>query len=116
MQALSDAQVSPAWPPAVGEHVVVNFEDGWHVGEVKTGEVDGAVDVSYMKLKSIATADIEEHDRRFWIWPAKEEVLSTEQEYVLPVRPDIVIAKPPSTRRMLVFSVENAEIVDKFIE
>ena len=116
MQALSDAQVSPAWPPAVGEHVVVKFEDGWHVGEVKTGEVDGAVDVSYMKLKSIATADIEEHDRRFWIWPAKEEVLSTEQEYVLPVRPDIVIAKPPSTRRLLVFSVENAEIVDKFIE
>ena len=86
------------------------------MGEVKTGEVDGAVDVSYMKLKSIATADIEEHDWRFWIWPAKEDVLSIEPEYVLPVRPNIVVAKPPYTKRLLMFSVENTEVVDTFIE
>ena len=60
-------QVSQVWPPAVGEHVVVNFEDGWYVGEVKTEDVNGAVDISYMKLKNVATADTEEHPRRFWI-------------------------------------------------
>ena len=69
-----------------------------------------------MKVKNVATADIEEHPRRFWIWPAKTEVLSTEQNYVLPVRPDIVVANPPSTRRLIVFSVENAEIIDKFVD
>ena len=32
-------QVTQVWPPAVGEHVVVNFEDGWFIGEgrVKMG-------------------------------------------------------------------------------
>ena len=34
------------------------------------------------------------------------------QIHVLPVRPDIVLAKPPSTRRMLIFSIENADIND----
>ena len=67
-----------------------------------------------MKLKKVATADPEEHPRRFWIWPAAEEVIATSQDYVLPVRPDLVVAKPPSTRRMVVFSVDNAEILDRF--
>ena len=99
------------WPPAVGEHVVVGFEDGWYVGEVLTDESEGYVDVSYMKQKKVAT----EHPRRFWIWPAKREVISTKQEYLMHIRPDLVIARPPSTRRMVVFSIDNAEIIDKFV-
>ena len=103
------------WPPAVGEHVVVRFEDGWYIGEVLTDDSEGSVDVSYMKQKKVATADPTEHPRRFWIWPAKREIISTKQEYLMPIRPDLVIARPPSTRRMVVFSIENAEIIDKFV-
>ena len=51
----TDDQVSHVWPPVVGEYVVVNFEDGWYVGEVKSEEDRGAVDVSYMNVKNIAT-------------------------------------------------------------
>ena len=36
--------------------------------------------------------------------------------HVLPVRPDIVLAKPPSTRRILNYSVENTDIIDNFAE
>ena len=75
------------WPPAIGEHVVVNFEEGWYVGEVLTGDDDGSVDISYMKMKKVLTADPDEHPRRFWIWPALKEVISTKEEYILPVRP-----------------------------
>ena len=43
-------------------------------------------------------------------------MLLTEEQYVVPIRPDLMVAKPPSTRRMVVFSVENAEIIDMFVE
>ena len=111
---IPDDQLPSLWPPDVGEHVVVNFEDGWSVGEVVTSAANESVDVSFMKLKKVTTADPEEHKRRFWIWPAKKEVISTKRDHILPVRPDLVLAKPPSTRRMLVFSVNNFEIIDKF--
>ena len=104
------------WPPKIGEHIVVNFEDGWYIGEVQTDEENEEVLVSYMKLKKVATADAEEHPRRFWVWPATREILSTKQIHILPVRPDIALAKPPSTRRILIFSVDNAEIIDKFAD
>ena len=41
-------------------------------------------------------------------------MIATSQDYVMPVRPDLVVAKPPLTRRMVVFSVDNAEILDIF--
>ena len=86
------------------------------VGEVTSGDVDGSVEINYMKNKKVLTADPTEHPRRFWVWPAKKDVFVTNKEYVLPVRPNLVIAKPPSTRRMIIFSIENAEIIDKFAE
>ena len=113
-EALSDSQLN-VWPPEVGEHVVVNCEGGWEVGEVVEVTIWG-VKVSFMKQKKVAAADKGEHPRRFWVWPARKEVLDTEEQYVVPVRPDLMVAKPPSTRRMVVFSVENADIIDKFVE
>ena len=104
------------WQPKIGEHVIVNFEDGWYVGEVLTEEENEEVQISFMKVKKVATADPAEHPRRFWIWPAVKEVIGIKQVYVLPVRPDLVVAKPPSSRRILIFSVENADIIDKFAE
>ena len=107
-------QLPSLWPPDVGEHVVVNFEDGWSVGEVVTSAANDSVDVSFMKLKKFTTADPEQHECRFCIWPAKKEVIATKRDHILPVRPNLVLAKPPSTRRMLVFSVNNLEIIEKF--
>ena len=109
-------QVQSLWQPKIGEHVIVNFEDGWYVGEVLTEEENEEVQISFMKVKKVATADPAEHPRRFWIWPAVKEVIGIKQVYVLPVRPDLVVAKPQSSRRILIFSVENADIIDKFAE
>ena len=108
--------VQSLWQPKIGEHVIVNFEDGWYVGEVLTEEENEEVQVSFMKVKKVATADPAEHPRRFWIWPAVKEVMGIKQVFVLPIRPDLVVAKPPSSRRILIFSVENADIIDKFAE
>ena len=69
-----------------------------------------------MKLKKVATADLAELPCRFWIWRATKEVIAIKQMFVLPIRPVLAVAKPPSTRRILVFSVDNAEIIDRFAE
>ena len=113
--ASTEDRLSSSWPPIIGEHVVVNFEDGWCVSEVKSvDEINASVEVSCMKVKKVATADKSEHPKRFWIWPAKEEVFTINQEHILPICPVLVLAKPPSTRRMLIFRIDNAEIIDKF--
>ena len=102
------------WPPQLEEHVVVNCQDGWEVGEVAEVDGSGCVKVSFMKLKKLRLAEKAEHPRRFWIWPAVKETVEVKKDSVLALRPDLIVAKPPSTRRMVVFSVENAEIIDKF--
>ena len=93
--------------PEIGEHVVVNFKDGCYVEEVKTEAANRTVDVNYMKTKEISTADLNEGLQCFWIWPAKKDIVATRRNHVLPVRPGLVMAKPSSTRRIVVFSVEN---------
>ena len=99
-EALSDTQLN-TWPPEIGEHAVVNCEGGWEAG------VYWGVKVSFMKNKKVATADKAENSRRFWVWPARKEVLLTEEQYVVPIRPDLMVDKPPSIKRMIKFSVEN---------
>ena len=44
-------QVQSLWQPKIGEHVIVNFEDGWYVGEVLTEEENEEVQISFMKVK-----------------------------------------------------------------
>ena len=83
----------------------MNFEDGWSVGEVVTSAANDSVDVSFMKLKKFTTADPEQHECRFWIWPAKKEVIATKRDHILPVRPNLVLAKPPSTRSNFISTV-----------
>ena len=106
-EALSDTQLN-TWPPEIDEHILVKCEGGWEVGEVVEVMIWG-VKVSFMKKKKVATADKGENSRRFW-------VLLTEEQYVVPIRPDLKVANSSSTRRTVVFSVENAEIIDKFVE
>ena len=62
-----------------------------------------------MELKKIGTADKSEHPRRFWVLPAKKELLDTEKLNVMPLMPDLIVAKPAST----VFSVENDDILEQ---
>ena len=49
--ASTEDRLSSSWPPIIGEHVVVNFEDGWCVSEVKSvDEINASVEVSCMKV------------------------------------------------------------------
>ena len=55
----------------------------------------------YRRYQWISTDDLHEPDedpRRFGVWPAKKDVVVTEQQYVLPVRPNLVVAKRSSTK------------------
>ena len=75
----------------------------------------GTVTLNLMSLKKVLTAHPKEHPRRFWFWPARPEVHTVSLACILPVRPDLTLAKPSSTCKMIVFSVNNVVIIDKFI-
>ena len=102
------------WPPKLGEHIVVNFDDGFYIGEV-INIIDGeTVNVSYMEPKRILTASTEEYTRKFWIWPYPHEIFPTKLECVLDLRPaELTLGIPPSSKRLLVFSLGNAEILGR---
>ena len=110
----SEAEEYSRWPPEIGEHIAVNFDDGFHIGEVLEIIDDETVGVSYMKPKKVLTANANEHPRKFWIWPYPEVTHRTNRQCILDLRPaDLMLAIPPSTKRMLVFSVGNAELLHR---
>ena len=108
----TNESVPEKWPPKIGEHIAANFDDGFHIGEVISIIDNDTVNVSYMKPKKVLTASADEHPRKFWIWPYPEQKYPTNRHCILDLRPaELTLAVPPSTKRMLVFSVGNAEIL-----
>ena len=107
---------SEPWPPKIGEHLAVNVEDGFYVGEVVQIVSEEIVKVSYMLPKKISTASTELNPRLFWYWPSKQELMDTNRAAVLPLRPVLTLAAPPSTKRFVVFKLENLDFVEKFAE
>ena len=88
---------SGPWPPKLGDHLAVNFEDGFYLGEVVELVSDEVVKVSYMMHKKIVTATTELNPRLFWFWPSKSDLMDTSKAAVLPLRPFLQLATPPST-------------------
>ena len=107
-----DLAVRSDWPPRVGEHIAGNFTDGFHIGEVEEILDENTVRVSYMVPKEILTAADDEHSRRFWCWPRKKHMHDTDRSCILNLKPCLVLATPPSTKRLYVFACENAEILE----
>ena len=112
-QVESSFQAGP-WPPKLGDHLAVNFEDGFYLGEVVEMVSAETVKVSYMLPKKIATASTELNPRLFWFWPSKKDLMETHQAAVLPLRPVLSLASPPSTNRFVVFKLENLDFIEKF--
>ena len=50
---------SGPWPPKLGDHLAVNFEDGFYLGEAVEILSAEIVKVSYMAPKKIVTANTE---------------------------------------------------------
>ena len=98
----------------VGEHEAVIFDDGFHIGEVKKLIDNNIVEINYMEPKKVITASSDEHPRKFWKWPFPEIIYNTDKKFIMHLRPaELTLARPPSTSRMLVFSVRNGEILGR---
>ena len=96
----------------IGEHIAVNFSDGFYIGEIIDKIDDSTYRVSHMSPKVVLTADSNEHKRRFWYWPSKKDIFDTDVSCVLNLRPVISIATPPSTKRLFIFACHNAELLE----
>ena len=113
---LIESDMSGPWPPTVGDHLAVNFVDGFYVGEVIKIINSETVKVSYMSPKKISTASSDLDARLFWYWPSKKDIMDTDKAAVLPLRPVLNLATPPSTNRFVVFKLENMDFIKKIAE
>ena len=71
--------VTEKWPPKLGEHIAVNFDDGFYIGEVINIIAGETVNVRYMEPKRILTASTEEDTRKYWIWSYPQEIFPTKR-------------------------------------
>ena len=97
----------------MGEHVAVNFNDGFCLGEVMQLNGNSVVKVSLMKSETVGTAS-REHRMKFWIWPYSAEVQNVHMDSFLRIIPaNLDLDIPPSTNKLLVFSLGNTETLER---
>ena len=53
-------------------------------------------------------------DGEYWEWPVIDQIDTVHLKSILPIKPNIGIAVPPSTRRHIVYRLDNYDIVEKF--
>ena len=75
-----------------GEHVAVNFTDGFLIGEVTEVLGKEKVKVSLMQPKPVITSDPTEHEKRFWIWPTNKKTHDVDISCILNLRPCLTLA------------------------
>ena len=108
-----DAVEDCGWPPAKETLIVAIFTDRFYIGEVMSTVDDDTIKVSYMRPKTIKTANQDEHPRRFWYWPVRKDKFDTHRSCILNLKPSLTLAIPPSTNKMIVFSCDNAELLER---
>lgn len=96
------------WPPALGDHVTVNFDSGFKIGEVLI--VKGKkVKITFMHPRSIEKSK----PRQFWVWGYTHERWIN-KEFILPIHPVLEFEVAHSTSNLLIFRLENLEMIEAF--
>ena len=107
----SDDEVSSLgpliWPPAVGDHVTVNFDTGFKIGEITDIKENGKVRISFMHPKPFAQVP----PRRFRVW-GHQNSRWVHRGYILPVHPVLEFERGHSSEKCLVFRLDNLELLE----
>ena len=107
----SDDEVSSLgplkWPPAVGDHVTVNFDTGFKIGEITDIKENDKVRITFMHPKPFAQA----LPRRFWVWGHQNSRL-VHKDYILHVHPVLEFERGHSLEKCLVFHLDNLELIE----
>ena len=84
------------------------LEDGFYIGCVEKVREDHLY-LTYLVPKS-------SDDRKYWVWPEKEDKDWIHKEYVMEVYPSLSIATKLSTKRKIVYELMNEEIIDTILQ
>ena len=86
----------------------------YYVAEVLAVKID-YTKVKFMKPITVRASDgSASDDGEDWEWPVIDQIDTVHSKSILPITPNIGIAVPPSTRRHIVYRLDNYDIVEKF--
>ena len=87
---IDNTALSSFWPPKKDEFVCALLEDGFYIGQVDQIR-DDQLHLSYLMPKSF-------NDRKYWVWPEREDKDWISQEHVIEVYPSLRISRSLSSR------------------
>ena len=90
---------STLWPPKEDEFILALLDDGFYIGLVKKVE-DKKVHLNFLAPKKSS-------DRRYWVWPEREDSDVVEMEYIMEIYPSLTIEMVMSTKRKVVYELLN---------
>ena len=107
-ERVEHATLSSFWPPIETEFVCALLEDGFYIGQVDKVRED-QLHLIYLVPKS-------SDDRKYWVWPEREDKDWIRKEYVMEIYPSLSIARKLSTKRKVVYELMNEEIINAVIQ
>ena len=93
------------WPPAIGDHVIVNFDTGFKIGEITDIKENDKVRITFMHPKPFAQAP----PRRSWVW-GHQNSRFVHKDYILSVHPVLEFKRRHSSKNCLVFQSKKGEL------
>ena len=97
------------WPPSIGDHVTVNFDKGFKIGEItQINSTPNKVRIDFMQPKPF----IKSSPRTFWVWGHKDSRW-VHKDYVLPIHPVLELEREHSSSECVVFRLENLDVIQR---
>ena len=107
-ERVEETTLSSFWPPNETEFVCALLVDGFYIGYVDEVREEQLY-LNYLVPKS-------SDDRRYWVWPEREDKDWIKKEYVLEIYPSLSIETKLSTKRKIVYELMNEEIINAIVQ
>ena len=99
------------WPPSIGDHVTVNFDAGFKIGEILELDKADNVRVNFMHPKAVDKCK----PKQFWVWGYGHKRW-VDKEFILPIHPVLELEVKVSSTKLLIFRLENLDVIEGFAE
>ena len=108
VERVEQTTLSSFWPPKETEFMLALLEDGFYIGHVDVVRGE-ELQLNYLVPKSSS-------DRRYWVWPEREDIDWIKKDYIMEIYPSLRIETKLSTKRKIVYELMNEDIINVIVQ